>query len=272
MLALSAIFQGFDQNILQDAVITATVVPQTTYDVTDLGFLRPDWRIRWSAGTLTITWTLASPALGDLFVLPMSNLDTAGSPSATITLTNASGLSVAITMPAIRRNGLPKTLVVDLTAAEANPTTRTSDVWHLVIVGNPSDVTLGAAAAIYSPLTQLGDRDFKWGYTIRKRGAQAEIQNAHLTRYQQDLLASERMLDLETLATDADADALEDWFEGGNGRARPGVLWLQHGNVDDAYLGILQDEFTRTVGTGECVDTNVIHLTFTELSKGIPLL
>lgn len=265
-LATSAIFQGADQNILDGGTITADVTPSPTYTVATLGYLRPDWRLKFGTGTVTITWTLTAPALGDILCIPMFNVvDTH------VGLTNGSGLSVSIAVPGTLRNGVPKTIVVDLSILDTNAAHRTSDVWHLVISDNPDDVTLGCAIAIYGPKTSLGDRDFQWAYTIRKRGAYTEIYNEYRSRFGQNMLTMERSIDLSTLATDADAEALEGWFDGCNGRGAPGLLWLTP-EVEDAFFGIWQDTFERVRGSAQVEDTELIKLRFDELSKGLPLL
>ncbi len=265
-LATAAIFQGNDQNILSGATITADAIPSLTYDLATLGFLRPDWRVKFSTGTVTITFTLSAPALGDILCLPMSNLV-----DGHVTLTNGAALSVSIPVPGTLRNGLPKTIVVDLSLLDTNATHRTSNVWHLVISGNPVNVTLGGAVAIYGPKTALGDRDFQWGYTIRKRGAYSETYNEYRTRFGLNMQTMERSIDLSTLATDADADALEDWVDGCNGRGAPGLLWLTP-EVEDAFFGVWQDTFERVRGSAQVTDTELIKLRFDELSKGLPLL
>lgn len=265
-LATAAIFQGADQNILDGATITSDVAPSYTYALAVLGYLRPDWRVKFPSGTVTITFTRSSPARGDILVIPMSNLV-----DGHVTLTNGASLSVSIAVPGGLRNGLPKTIVVDLSLLDANDTHRTSDAWHLVIAGNPVNVTLGGVIALYGPKTALGDRDFQWAYTIRKRGAYTENYNEYRTRFAQNMLTSERSIDLSTMATDDDADALGDWFDGCNGRGAPGLLWLTP-EVEDGFFGILQDTFERVRGSAQVADTELIKLRFDELSKGLPLL
>ncbi len=267
MLTTAAIFQGADQNIFDGATITSAPAPSTTYTLETFHYQRPDWRVKFGSGTVTISWAVGSPGLrGDILVIPMSNLV-----DGHVTLTNTTGLSQNIPVPATRRNGLPKTIVVDLSVLTPLAATRTAGSWSLVITSNPANVTIGGAIALYAPKTALGDRDFKWGYTVRKTGAVAERANEYLTRYILDLQAVERQVVLETLATDADADALEAWYDGTHGRGLPGLLWLTP-EVEDAFFGVWQPTFERVVGSALCVDTAIVQLTFTELSKGIPLL
>ena len=56
-LAVSAIFQGYDQNILNDATITSSVLPMATYDLATLGYNRPDMRVRFDTGTTLAAWS-----------------------------------------------------------------------------------------------------------------------------------------------------------------------------------------------------------------------
>lgn len=273
-LALSAIYQGWDQNILANVSIdtspsgiTSTPAPSATYTLDTLAFMRPEQRIKFGSGTVTISWGLNAPALGDILVIPMSNLA-----NGHVTLTNGSGFSENIPVPTTLRNGIPKTIVVDLSLLNTSPVARTSDEWHLVITSNPVHVTLGGVVAIYGPKTALLDRDFQWGYTIRKTGQIApEKQNEYGTRYILNMQTMERELTLSTLATDEDADALEASFDANNGRGLPGLLWLRP-EVEDAHYGVWQQVFERIRGSELVEDTEIIKITFTELSKGLPLL
>jgi len=273
MLAVSAIFQSYDQNILRDAVISCDVSPRATFDLVTLGFLRPDFRVVFDHDTLTLTFTLPGSRQGDILAIPMSNLvGSAGSPSSP-RLTNAAGLDVLVPVPtATYGQSLPATLVVDLTDLESNDTIRTSNVWHLVIA-NSTDVSFGGAIAIYGPKTRLLDRDFQWEYHTRKKGGQIEVQNSHLTRFQQNFGTMEREIELTTLATVQDADAIEAWFDRNNGRGLPGLLWLRP-EVQDAYLGIWQETFERinVLDVREGQELQQIRVVFTELSKGVAFL
>ncbi len=129
----------------------------------------------------------------------------------------------------------------------------------------------GGAIAIYSPKTALGDRDFQWGYTRRSKSGVDEVQNRSLSRFRVDRTTAEYSIDLQTMCTDADADALQAWWEGSHGRGLPGLLWLTP-EIEDASFGVLPETFDRIVGSAQVPDTNVIRFTFTELSKGKALL
>jgi hypothetical protein len=269
-LTTAAILQGYDQNILQGATITSSVAPLASYSLDVLGYGRPDMRVKFGTGTVTIHFALTggspSAARGDILVIPMSNLaDTH------VTLTNDDGFSQNIPVPGTRRNGLPKTIVVDLSVGTPLAATRTSAVWHLVIAANPVNVTLGGAIMIYSPKTALTDRDFQWGYTQRTTGAASGQANPYLTRSVLNLQTSERSIELSALATDLDADALEAWCAANNGGGFPGLLWLSP-EIEDAYFGLLEASCERVVGSALCLDTNILRVRMTELSKGIPIL
>lgn len=268
-LAIAAIFQGYDQNILNGAVITSSPAPTVAADLVKLGYGRPDWTVIFGATTVTITFTTLTPEQGDILVIPKLNV-VSGSPSV-LRLTNGAGLNVDISIPGLLRNGIQKTIVVDLTLLEPNNTTRTSTVWNLVITGNSVNVKIGGAVAIYGPKTALADRDFQWSYTTRKTGAVSEQVNEYLTAFRLNMQAMTRSIDLSTMATDADADALEAWFDANNGRGLPGLLWLTP-EVEDGFFGVWQKEFSRVVGLASVPDTNVIKVTFDEFSKGIPFL
>ncbi len=266
-LAVSAIFQGQDTNIFRDVVPTSSPDPLATYSLTTFSYLRPDMTVRFGSGTVTLTWDLGSPGVqGDILVIPKSNLV-----DGHVTLTNSNGLNQNIPVPAGLRNGLPKTIVVDLSVLTPSSSTRTAGTWHLVIASNPSNVTIGGCIALYSPKTALGDRDFKWGYTRSQTGFTSKKTNEYGTPYVLNMQTMARSFDLEAFATDADADALEAWFDANNCGGLPGLLWLTP-EVEDAFFGFLPDTFQRVVGSEQVPDTNIIKFTFTEHTKGIPLL
>lgn len=265
-----AIFQSANQNILRYADFSSDVVPlNSSYPVEILAALRPDMRLRFGTDTVTLTANLAAvspslgPALGDVLVIPACNLQ-----GSVLTLTNDQGLNEAIPIPAPLDNGIPRTIVVDLESLEPNPAIRTASVWNLVIVGNFTDVIMGGAWAIYGPKTYLIDRDFQWGYTVRLTGGVIETKNEYLTLFQQSTLTLEREIELSTLATTADADDLQAWFEGSLGRGLRGLLWFNP-DIEDAHLGIWQPTFERTL---VFTDVEQIRVVFTEVSKGLPLL
>ena len=124
-----------DDNILAGSTVSGTA-PSSTYSLATLLTMQPAARVRWGSPTVSVTFTLDAPARGDVFVLPVSNLEESidgASPESVAVLTNGAGLSVALTIPALQGNGLPGTVCVDLTDAEPNATIRTSAVWTLTI-------------------------------------------------------------------------------------------------------------------------------------------
>ncbi len=265
-MSTRSIFQSEAQNILTDGVITSTVAPITAggYSLALLSALRPDWNVKWNTNTVTITWTLANPTRGDVFVLPKSNLVTGAA-----TLTNGSGLSQAITIPAVQANGISKTTAIDLTLGTPVAATRTSNVWHLVIVANTSNVTLGAAVAIYNPRTLFVATGFRMGVVYGKKTATLNSANWQLARYKLSGQSLERSFTLTALVSDVDAASLEAFFDGCFGDAYPGTIWLDPDNSPDAYMGYWPESgYARTRIEP---DVNEIKFVFTEMSKGIPL-
>jgi hypothetical protein len=115
MAKIPAIYQSTASNLFAGIAPTSTVAPSSTYSLATFTYLRPDWRVKFGAGTLTLTWSGVSATIqGDVFTIPISNLD-AG--AAVATLTNSSGLSQAITIPATPADGVPLTTVVDLSGS-----------------------------------------------------------------------------------------------------------------------------------------------------------
>lgn len=254
----AAIYARYDDNILASAVWSGTA-PASTYALTTLGLFRPDMRVKWGTASPTITATIAS-ARGDVLVIPAHNLG-----AAVLTLTNNNGLSVAIAAPAVLKNGLPATLVVDFSGA-ASAGTRTATVWNLVITSNPSNVTLGGAVAIYQKRALV--RNYAFVLHERETAASAEKQNEYLTRFSLDMQSSVRAIDVNFNGTAQDRLDLIDWYRAGHGKNLPSLFWPDP-SVADAYFGTWQEQFElERIGT----IVNPLALTFTELSKGIPLL
>lgn len=270
-----AVLQSYEQNILNGALITSTVAPSTSYDLSVLNFLRPDWFVAFPAKTLTLRFTLnngspATPEQGDILIIPNSNIATGCA-----TWAASGGLSQALTFPGALPNGIQKSMIVDLSVDEPLAANRMGAYWELQIVNNPVDVILGGAIALYTPKTYLVDRDFQWDYIIRETGGTIEApQNEYLARYIQDTLTYERELQLTAGATTADADRLQAFFQGNHGRGRPGTLWFDE-DIQDAFLGILQKTFERQVTIRNDDDPTqsleTIRMVFTELTKGIAL-
>lgn len=255
---MSAIYARYDDNILAAAAWTGTA-PSTSYALATFGYQRPDWRVKFGSGTVTITATVTS-ARGDVIAIPVHNLG-----AAVLTLTNNNGLSVAIAAPTALKNGLPATLVVDFSGS-ASAGTRTATVWNLVIAGNPSNVTLGGLIAIYQKRT-FG-RDFMWSFHERETAGVVTQTNEYLTRFALDLESSVRAVDVVFNATAQDRLDHKDWFRAGHGSARPSLFWPDP-TVADAYVGTWPDTFDVV---RQVPNVNPVSLTFTELSKGIPIL
>ncbi len=229
--------------------------------------MRPDWRVKYGATSVTVTWSGVNAAIsGEIFVLPMSNLD-AG--AAVATLTNADGLSQAITIPATPLDGLPVTAIVDLSGFTTAQ--KTSTTWNLVISGNSVNVTLGGAIALYGPkttfLNNMSGNNFAWEYPEKEHHAQSEKKNEYGSRFILDLLTRERSIEILCRANDAGKAAITAWHRSAHGGALPSLFWPDP-NVNDALLGTLGDlEVLNMSG-----NYRPIKITMTELSKGIPLL
>lgn len=258
----NAIYQTYADYILAGGTWSGTA-PSTTYALSDFAFLRPDWRVKFGATSVTITITLGSSKRADIFALPMHNLS-----GAVLTLTNGSGLSQAITLATLSEDSIPLTTVVDLTAGTPVAATRTSNVWNLVITGNAVNVNLGAAIWLSGNSRSL-NRNFNWGFTESEHhGLAAEHVNEYLTSARLGTFSKTRTLNCQTLARAAGVTELRSWYRANCGRAHPSLLWPDP-SVNDAYLGIWQDVFNVT---RRFTNANDVSLTFDELSKGIPLL
>jgi hypothetical protein len=263
------ILQAYDEEQFHNAIVTGTA-PLTSYALQNLTFGRPDWRVKWGTGTVTITFTLPGPVLGDVFVLPMSNLD-----ASVLTLTNGAGLSVPITiLPPTRWS--PDTTAVNLTLLQPNNATRTSNVWNLVIAGNSKNVTLGAAVLLYSPVHHLIEDFLAAGPSRRnyvghsKLSGQTNVQNQYMVRYIQSLQSFEKTITLNHYETSQASIAdFEDWYDANYGGGLPGFLFPNLTLPDEAYYGVWdQTFFVRQLEA----QLHEVDVKFYELSKGIPLL
>lgn len=249
-------------DIFQGATITSTVAPMTSYDLLTLLLRDPACRVRFNAGTVTITWTLDTPARLDVFVLPVSNLDEGYDVAS---LTNGSGLNVPVIVPPRQLNNIPRTCALDVTEAEANATTRTSTVFNLVISGNSANVILGGAAFGYGQRRLLDA--VQWGFKYRKRQAVVQSTNEYLSRYRVNLSTNARVLDCRALAEPEEVKDLEDHYDDCRGAFLPGLLWPQLAELD-AYIGTWE-AFEAQQQEGKFLYD--VAMQFEELSKGKPV-
>ncbi len=258
----SAIYARYDDNILLGVTPTATVAPDTSYSLSTLASLNPATRVRWSVKTVTVTFTITS-AQGDILCIPFHNLDPG---SSVLTLTNGAGFSHAITIPAMQANGLPPTLVVDLTLLSG---TRTSTVWNLVIASNSVNVTLGGCVAIYGKRTFLSSvvgGHFAVDFHERETSQVIEATNEYAIPYVTDLGTVIRQIDVLVRANGATGlTAVRDWFRANHGRGRPSLFWPDPA-VTDAYFGRWQSTFDV-----QNTQSNYrpIQITFDEWPKGL---
>lgn len=262
---IPAVYQGSASNLFDGITPTCDVAPLTTYSLATFPYLRPDWRVKWGVKTFTLTWSGVNAGInGEIFILPVSNLDVG---AAVATLTNAAGLSQAITIPGLPLDGIPLTAVVDLSLL-AN---RASATWHCVVSGNAVNVTLGAAIALYGPkttfLNNMSGNNFAWEYPETETHGKPEQKNEYFTRFILDTLTRERSIEVLLRANDAGAPAIKAWHRSSHGGALPSLFWPDP-NVNDALLGTLGDLKVLNMSG----NFRPIQLTFTELSKGIPLL
>jgi hypothetical protein len=258
----TAVYQRATDNILAGITPTATVAPSTSYSLSTLASMNPAARVKWSVTTVTITFTITS-AQGDIFVLPMHNLDPG---SSVLTLTNGAGFSHALTIPAVQANGFPPTLVVDLTALSG---TRTSTTWNLVIAGNSVNVQLGGCVAIYGPKRTFLDAViggyFAPEFHERETAYISEVVNEYGTAYVHDYEAVTRQIEILIRAdSPTGLGLIRDWFRANHGRATGSLFWPDT-SVVDAYVGRWQTTFDVQHTTAYY---KPIPIVFDELSKG----
>lgn len=254
-----SIIARYDDNILRSGTITSTFAPLTSYALATMNTDNPAARVLFGVKTVTLTWTLGSPALGDILVIPTSNLE-----GAVLTLTNGAGFSHAISIPTMTVNRIPLTLVVDLTLLSG---TRTSNVWNLVIVSNVNNVVMGGAVYIFGPKRQLTPQDIIFGYTYSKQRAGTDTANIYLTRYRQDFQTQVRSIAGIILCSKTQLIDLEAWFDDCAGSVLPGLLWMDP-TVEDAFIGTLMNPYVVNHKEGNVYE---VPISFNELSKGKPV-
>lgn len=258
----NAIFQAADENILRSATWSGTA-PADTYAVTTYARINPAARVRYVSNGGTATATIAS-ARGDILVIPCTNADT-------LTVTNAAGLSESIAIPTMPRTRIPKTIVADLTALEPNNTIRTSTTWNFVFNCSTAVLQVGGAIALYTPKRALLVGDFQWGGTESHSAFGIDHENEYGVRYLLTHQTIRRSVSLVKLATQADLDALQDWYDASGGKYGPAFLWPDP-DVNDGYLGTLQDKLDVTRLAPTSLGTLFsVQIQLQELSKGRPV-
>lgn len=257
-----SIFARYDDDILVGATIGGTT-PSTSYALSTLGLGLPAARVRWPSTVATIDFTLGSSQRGDVLVIPTSNLDPGS--SSVLTLTNGAGLSEAVPIAALQANGVPKTTIFDIEAAEPNVATRTSATWHLLISGNSSNIQMGGAVSIYGAGRVLTP-DFLHGFQVQNLNAVDEQANEYLTRYRVNYRSVERSVGVTVRALASQVGAIRDWSDAAFGSGRPSLFWPDRAELD-AYYGTLDQAFSMKHVEGDIYDVPIV---FRELSKGQP--
>jgi hypothetical protein len=270
-MAQPSIFQRYADNILINAGVWSTPAPSATYDVDTLLTHQPAARVRWGTGTVTLRFhglggtSPSTPARADVLVIPVWNVD-AG--SAVARLTSDTGMDVAITVPTMMPSGIPRTTAVDLTVLEPDANQRTAnDYFDLIITGNSEDLIMGGHVGLYGPKRTLTDRDWHWGFQRSQSGRSIVHENDYGTDLVYSRSVRSRQLSVSTLATDAEAEALELWADANFGNGLPCLLWPIP-DVYEAYFGRLDAVHTQQTDFTDAVS---LALTFTEISKGKPV-
>ena len=253
-------------NILIGGTVTCNTTPSDTYTLADVIARDPGVRVLFGVKSVRITVTLPSPARGDILAWPWTNLDVeTGSPSTGLTIENDSGLSESITPPTRQANGIPNTLIADLTALEPNAATRTSNVWRFRVQDNSVNLLLGGALSLFGPKRVL-DPDLQWGFSVRKRHSASRVFNEYNSLYASNFQTAIRSV--RWRARTQDLDGFEAWFDEMAGGTAPGLLWPQITGLD-AYVGIFEDDFEAVNVEG--TDYFDVSGVFMELSKGKPV-
>jgi hypothetical protein len=117
-------------------------------------------------------------------------------------------------------------------------------------------------------LSGINGDNFAWEYHELEAHGKSEVRNEYLTRFILDLETRERAFQCLVTPTDAGLASMRTWFRSAHGGSLPSLFWPDP-NVNDALFG--------TWGTSldvlnQLTNYRPFTLTFSELSKGIPLL
>ncbi len=263
-VANSALFSPYSGYILYDAVWSGTT-PLTTYSLTQLAYLRPDWQIRFGVVNPTITATLAGGArLADVVAIPMSNLDSGTSPTI-LRLTNSAGLDVTVEMASLPADRIPLTTVLDLRGL-ASAGVRTSNVWNFIINNNSANVILGSA--LWLGTLSAFTENFRPGITmgeVRHNGTQM---NEYGVVNRVRARTRTRFAEFAVPSRYAQRDAFVEWARSGEGSGLPSLFWPLP-TVNDCFFGSWTDTYASTYLVHNYSPMDNIR--FEEWNKGLPV-
>ena len=248
----------------EGAVITADATPLASYSLDTFGFRNPAERIRFAEQALVLTATLAADARGDVLVIPCCNIDAGDADTTGLRLTNSSGLDVPVPVPALRQNGIPRTIALDLTDL-ADEATLTADVWNLEITGNSVPLTFGGFLGLFAKRTIEA---MQWGIAPRVTQHALQTVNEYGGRYRVNFRTQTRAL-AYTLSVEPDElTAVEDWHDANAGLAKPGLLWVVSDELEP-MIGTLEE--TQAAPQAQGMLLYDVAGVFTALSKGKPV-
>ncbi len=278
-----SIFQRYTDDLLIGATVTASPSPMATYTEATLLTHRPADRVRWDGSPTDVEIQfdlginagspLGSPSgdqQADLLVIPCWNVDGGTSPSL-VRLTSSTGMDVEITVPVMLPSGIPRTTAADLTVLEPDATKRTASQFTLIIAGNSVPLIMGGCVCLYGPKRTFIDRDWRAGFQRSQQGYIVRHQNDYGTDLVFPLRTRTRALVMSTMCTADEAEALELWADANFDAGLPGLIWPIP-DLYEAYFGRLADVNTQTIRVEGQVDANEVAVTFTEISKGKPVV
>ncbi len=274
-------FQRYDDDILIGATVVASPSPMASYSAATLLTHRPADRVRWDSGspdgtTVELAFTLGagmgSPPTNraDLLVVPCWNVDGPSSPSI-VRLTCDGGMDVEIPIPAMMPSGIPRTTAADLTILEPDPSKRTGSLFTITVTGNSEPLIMGGCVLLYGPKRTFIDRDWRVGFQRSQRGAVIAQQNDYLTDLVYPLRTRQRSITLSTMCTADEANDLELWADANFDSGLPGLVWPIPDQYE-AYFGRLSDVNSQTIRVSGNEEANDVGITFTEISKGKPVV
>lgn len=254
------IYSHYDDNLIWDCTISANASPMSSYSLTTLQSPNPAARVRFSSGTVTISFSnfnATSPAPSaspNLLAIPVSNLE-----GSVLSLTNSAGLNISVPVPTMPDHRIPKTIVLDF-SSQAN---RTAATYSLVIAGNVANVVLGGG--IWLGAKRTLDRNFRYSFHELEDQPEVGAVNDYGVEYLADLTTQTRSFRADFNASATGREQLRAWHQAGRRKA---TLFWPDPTVNDAYLG-----HWRTPFDVERTHPRVqkVSLDFGEFCKGKPV-
>lgn len=141
-----------------------------------------------------------------------------------------------------------------------------------------NDVPVGLKVMAFSRVRQL-TQDFQWGVQDDENHIGIRMKTDAGVPWNYDLSSAPRVLRGSALLTDANAEAVREWFRACGGGTRPTVV-IKEPTINDAWLGFISPgtfsitapslSVDRLTHDRQYVDANVTQIAIEEITAGDP--